>query len=189
MYQIKPNDVTTLRLILIFPIVLFQQIGTAWCLAFCLFLNIVNELLDSVDGRLARRNKQVTDFGKLYDPFVDSLFRDCLFLAFFGSGWGMELWMICLIFARDITVAYARIYALLLGLVMEARWSGKYIKAVPQAAANCVVICVFMLKEFGFDLPTAQISYILMFAVTILTVISGLDYLNSIRAIVKGKKI
>ncbi len=176
----KPNQLTTIRLGLILPILISQQINTTISLIVCFALVICHEILDIADGRLARSTRQVTDFGKLYDPFVDSLCRFALFLGFFGSGWGVSLWMVYTLFARDITVAYVRVYAAHSGVIVAARWSGKYIKAIPQVLAQLVVLSAHLLKTRYPQLPAEQITYWSVFVATIFTAASGLDYICSV---------
>ena len=42
-------------------------------------LLMIAELSDAIDGYLARKLNQVTDFGKLFDPVADSIYRISIF--------------------------------------------------------------------------------------------------------------
>lgn len=139
-----------------------------------LALVIAFEITDLVDGLLARRWGQVTDLGKVLDPFADCISRFSVFMCFMWAGYA-HIFMVALIFYRDIIVANIRIAAAMRGLVIQARTSGK-IKAVVQA----VVILAVMagMNIFGKDQPDLKLlSFCSMGVLTAVTVWSGVDYL------------
>ena len=71
-----PNKLTVARMILIVPFVIcmtFAGNGPARFLALVIF--IIASLTDALDGRLARKNNLVTNFGKFMDPLADKLLR------------------------------------------------------------------------------------------------------------------
>ena len=138
-----------------------------------LALVVVFEITDLIDGLLARRWGQVTDLGKVLDPFADCISRFSVFLCFMLAGYA-HIFMVALIFYRDIIVANIRIAAAMKGTVIQARGSGK-IKAVTQA----VVILAIMasVNLFGRDnAELARLSLWAMGALTAVTVWSGVDY-------------
>src|SRR3546814_14892166 len=94
----------------------------------------VAEVSDALDGILARRSGTVSDFGKVIDPMADSLYRALVFLAFLAVGW-MSVWLVAIIFARDIVVAYVRTLSQQIGVTMSAPRSGQ-IKAAVQRSAE-----------------------------------------------------
>jgi len=63
------------------------------------------ELSDFVDGRLARRDNQVTAFGKLFDPFADVISRVTYFLAFASIGI-MPLWVFLVVLYREFGILF-----------------------------------------------------------------------------------
>ena len=103
-----------------------------------LALVIAFEITDLIDGLLARRWGQVTDLGKVLDPFADCISRFSVFLCFMFADYA-HIFMVALIFYRDIIVANIRIAAAMKGTVIHARTSGK-IKAVVQAVVILTVI-------------------------------------------------
>jgi len=65
-----PNVLTMIRLVLV-PVFLILFLNGKPKAALCVF--IVASLTDLLDGYLARKLNQVTDFGKLFDPLADKL--------------------------------------------------------------------------------------------------------------------
>ena len=150
-----------------------------------LALVIAFEITDLVDGLLARRWGQVTDLGKVLDPFADCISRFSVFLCFLITGYA-HIFMVALIFYRDIIVANIRIAAAMRGLVIQARTSGK-IKAVVQAVVILTVMAGMNL--FGKDQPDFKLlSFWLMGVLTVVTVWSGVDYLLGYLKVVRPAK-
>ncbi len=98
----------------------------------CLIITILSEISDLADGFLARRWKQVSTFGKLMDPYADSIFRVAAMLCFASAPdcW-YPLWMPILCFWRDVGTSIVRTFGMEHGIVVAARFWGK-MKAVAQ---------------------------------------------------------
>ncbi len=109
-----------------------------------LLFAVLIELSDAFDGPLARRRREVTDFGKIFDPVCDSLSRQTVFLAFLLTGI-IPLWMFLIFMYRDALMSFLRIMCAVDGAVIAARKSGK-LKAVFQAAATFMVIALMLAK-------------------------------------------
>lgn len=182
-----PNAITASRIVMA-PLTLWaHQLGSMggeirpMFLGLCLLGLIAAEVTDVMDGIVARRTGEVSAIGKLLDPLSDSIFRMFVFLGFLTAGW-MPLWMMAIFFARDILVAYLRVFSGLQNIVLAARISGK-VKAVGQATAQIAIVILFLLDYyavsqnlFGFALPMAQLSFWLCFAAAAITVWSAYDY-------------
>ena len=95
-----------------------------WALWCTLGLVVVMELTDIADGYLARRWNAVTGFGKMFDPFADSVSRLIVYwsLSTIGLCWAVVPLVLA---ARDITVAYLRIALSGAGRDVSARITGK----------------------------------------------------------------
>jgi len=104
---------------------------------------LIAALSDLADGALARQRGEVTDFGKLVDPIADKLLLVATLVPFylltsdhpelgniplFG---GIGLWILVVIFGREMAVTWMRTGAARRGVVMPAQPSGKY-KAFSQ---------------------------------------------------------
>jgi len=158
----------------------------------CLLGLALAEISDIADGIVARRTGAVSDLGKLLDPLSDSLFRQFVFLGFMAAGW-LPLWMMAVLFSRDILVAYLRVFAGLQDVVLAARVSGK-IKAIGQATAQIALVILFILESFGVGealfgvpLPMEIIAFWLLLAATGITAWSGIDYSVHVLGSLQGK--
>lgn len=133
-----PNLITSSRIALC-PLILvlsLSQDAQVRLAAFVLF--IAAALTDVWDGRLARKHGLVTDLGKLLDPIADKLLLACTFVPLYLIShrpgeldplpvWGpMPLWVIVVVFAREVLVTLLRGYAVRKGVVIAAGRSGKY---------------------------------------------------------------
>ncbi len=110
--------------------------------AFVLF--VVAGLSDVWDGYLARRYGWITDVGKLLDPLADKLLLAATFIPFYIIShrasdpgllpyWGaMPIWVMIVIFGRELIITVFRSYAASRGVVIAAGRSGKR-KALLQA--------------------------------------------------------
>lgn len=138
-----PNLITVGRMLLtpvIFFLILVPSFG-ARGLAFILF--VVAALSDLWDGYLARKHGWISDFGKLMDPIADKLLLVVTFVPFYivshGSGhvgalpyWKvMPLWVLIVIFGREILITVMRGAAARRGIIVPAGKAGKY-KAFTQ---------------------------------------------------------
>ena len=148
-----------------------------------LFLMVIAEITDYLDGKIARSFSQVTDIGKLIDPMSDSLYRISVFVAFFANGW-MPIWMFMIILMRDLAVSYLRIMAEQSGLTLSARQSGKW-KAVAQSMAQIGVTSLLLLEIYGFVPDAGALVYGLLFFATAVTAYSLADYAQSVVALLK----
>src|SRR6187402_3045135 len=98
----------------------------------------VASLTDFLDGYLARRRKQVTTFGQLWDPLADKL----LIAAALISLVQMDLvpaWMAVVILGREFFVTVLRSLAHDKGVVMAASPLGK-VKMIAEIVAILALI-------------------------------------------------
>ncbi len=144
-----------------------------------LVIAIVFELTDILDGFLARRYKQVTAFGKILDPFADSISRFTVFLCFLMAGWA-HIGMIMVIFYRDCLVQFLRVHAASSNIIVAARLSGK-VKAIVQGTVIIVVLLLSCADSAWNILPKSMpinvVAWWGMMIVTIVTFLSALDYI------------
>lgn len=138
---------------------------------------------DWLDGYLARKNNQVSDFGKFMDPLADKILVASALLALVELQ-TIPAWPVIIILAREFIVSGARMMAATKNVVIAASWYGKA-KTVLQIAA----IVLFLLKasddpatvlEAATD-PLYIIAWIVMLAALVMTVVSMMDYLSKSR--------
>jgi len=82
------------------------------------------ELSDLFDGMAARAANQVSDLGKVFDPFADVVSRLTYFLCFAVSGF-MPVLVFAIIMYRELGILFIRMLAVKKGFVMGARAGGK----------------------------------------------------------------
>lgn len=103
-----PNIVSLLRSVFI-PLIfyLFQNLrANIWILIFIL---ILFSLLDNLDGYIARKINQITEFGKVVDPLIDKLF----IIAFAFNLYYYKLiplWFLIVVFLRDLIIMLAGLF-------------------------------------------------------------------------------
>lgn len=147
-----------------------------------LFLLGVSELSDGIDGYLARKYDIVTDFGKIFDPMADSIYRISLFLTFTQPPVSLPLPLIFIFIYRDSVISTLRTICALKGFALAARPSGK-LKAVIQAVAAFAVLLMMIPHSLGHlsnqELQTR--SFWIVSAAAFYTIFSGIDYLYANR--------
>ena len=126
---------------------------------------IVASLTDYVDGQIARKRNQVSDFGKFLDPLADKLLTIAAMTVF--CEWGMmSAWALMLVLAREFAVTGLRLIAVGNGKVIAAGWSGKV-----KTASTMIGLCVLM------AFPTvAWLAPVINGVIIVTTVYSGVEY-------------
>ncbi len=89
-----------------------------------LVLFCVASLTDFLDGYVARKYNQVTDFGKFVDPLADKLLVSSALVLLTEQG-ALAGWMVCIILARELIITSLRVVAANKGRVLAATWTGK----------------------------------------------------------------
>ena len=147
----------------------------------------VASLTDYFDGRIARRDKLVTNFGILMDPLADKILVCSAFIAFVGLQW-MEAWMVVLIVARELAITGLRLLAASKQVVLAAEGFGKH-KTIAQIVAILAILLRHSYHEWGpvgrqvFGVPLfgapwiEQFSPLAVWVAVILTFVSGSLYL------------
>ena len=172
---ISPNMLTAARLPLAPLAVILLVTGTTWGIVGAAVLSLLLEVTDLLDGRIARSYGQVTNFGKLFDPFSDAFCRFTLFLGLYEIGVA-DLWMIMIIFYRDSSISFFRSVAAVRNVVLAARTSGK-IKAIVQGVGTQVVVLLLVVYDLAPDLALPRsLPWWTMAAMTAVTFGSFVDY-------------
>ena len=126
---------------------------------------IVASLTDYVDGQIARKCNQVSDFGKFLDPLADKLLTIAAMTMF--CEWGqMAAWALMLVLTREFAVTGLRLVAVGKGKVIAAGWSGKI-----KTASTMIGLCAMMAFPSVGWVSTAVVAVII-----VTTVYSGIEY-------------
>jgi CDP-diacylglycerol--glycerol-3-phosphate 3-phosphatidyltransferase len=141
-------------------------------------------LTDALDGYLAKKNNQITDFGRLMDPIADKILVLAALLAFVERG-VVPAWMVVLIIFREVTVTGLRLRALSRGKVIQADSAGKH-KTVWQLLAITAILFFLIFREGGsakFWFWNSRVEsiyssaiFVIMLVAVILTLASGITY-------------
>lgn len=155
-----PNKLTLFRIILvpIMVIVSFFDIPgsflgiptTMWILE---LIFIIASLTDKLDGDIARKNNQVTNFGKFLDPIADKILVIAAMIMFVEMG-RLPAWIPIIVIFREFAVSGYRLIAVQnAGKVVAANIWGK-LKTVTQMLG---IIFMFLTKYpyFAFVFRTA----------------------------------
>ena len=137
--------------------------GTWMWISLAIF--ILGSLSDFVDGQIARRCNQVTDFGKFLDPLADKLLTIAVMTMF--TQWGrFPAWALMIVLTREFAVTGLRLVAAPKGRVIAAAWSGKV-----KTASTMVGLCVMMVFP-----GVALLNALVIAVIVVTTVYSGTEY-------------
>lgn len=172
---ISANLLTAARLPLAPIAVVLLLTHTTWGTVGAAVLALILEITDLLDGRIARQYGQVSNFGKLFDPFSDAFSRFTLFLGLYAFGVA-DLWMIVAIFYRDSSISFFRSVAAIRNVVLAARPSGKF-KAIVQGVGTQVVFITLVVRDLAPQAPIPEhLPWWTMLVMTLVTVASFVDY-------------
>ena len=126
---------------------------------------MIASLTDFVDGHIARKYNQVSDFGKFLDPLADKLLTiACMCMM---CEWGMmPAWALMLVLTREFAVTGLRLVAVQNGTVIAAGKSGKF-----KTASTMVGLC------FVMAFPAAAVLVnVVVWMIVATTLYSGTEY-------------
>lgn len=133
-----------------------------WC---SLAVFIIASLTDFIDGHIARKYNQVSDFGKFLDPLADKLLVISAMAMF--CEWGiMPAWALMIVLTREFAVTGLRLVAAPKGTVIAAGKSGKF-----KTASTMVGLCVMM----AFP-AVAVLNWVVIGVIVATTLYSGVEY-------------
>ena len=180
-----PNKLTVFRMVLVPTILAVALLGedgiVTWDILgsqlslmhlICLVLFIIASLTDLFDGKLARKHNLVTTFGKFMDPIADKMLVNTMLVLL--AYWRMvPVVCVVLMIMRDLIVDAIRLLAAEKQVVVAADPLGK-LKTVMQMTA----IIIVLLDNFPLGFLGVSFDLITIWMATLISVISGLDYLN-----------
>lgn len=185
-----PNVATILRIIL--SVVLFAFLSIGWYQT-SLVLFIITAVTDWFDGYWARKYGQITQLGRVLDPFADKLFicGTFIFLAatpHFVDGTnpsGITAWMAVVIVGRELLVTALRTFVEQAGGDFSAKWIGKWKMVLQCAAAIWSIVHLSHLTATGTAWETTPPSWmsngltLAVWATLAITVYSGYTYVRA----------
>lgn len=162
------SKITLLRVVLIPIYLVFMYLSQGsfglW-MAIAMAVFIIASLTDFVDGHIARKYNQVSDFGKFLDPLADKLLVIAAMAMF--CEWGkFPAWAIMIVLTREFAVSGLRMVAGPKGKVIAAGKSGKF-----KTASTMVGLCVMM------AFPTVGwLCWVVIGVIVATTLYSGVEY-------------
>lgn len=190
-----PNRLTVLRLIMVPVFIAVMVLPDSVVPALVTgiigaFLFITAAVTDMLDGKIARKYGLITDFGKLMDPLADKFMvigALTVIVYRYDTLRPVFIWALLVVVFRELAVTSLRLVASTSGgVVVPANMLGK-IKTVSQIVCVSAAIIESMLYEIPFlrdFLPgwwTAHVplTYITCAAMTLFTVLSGVNYFRA----------
>lgn len=186
-----PNKLTVLRVILIPFFLIFllvSKIPGNYFLALVVF--ILASVTDALDGKIARKNNLVTNFGKFLDPLADKALVMAAIVGFIELGWIGSVPVI-IILGREFMVTSLRLVANNSdGKVIAAGYLGKLKTAFTMVAIIAILLMQGIENNTNYALSynIELASNILIWIATALTVISGCEYLWNYRDCIDPSK-
>lgn len=190
-----PNKLTIFRISLVPLIVLvmlfpYAQFGITMpnYLINGVFLSLKNILVlilfglasftDFLDGYLARKNNEITTFGKFLDPIADKILVNTLFmiLAFQGV---VPIVAVLLMVWRDTIVDGIRMMASSKGIVISAGILGKV-----KTVAQMITIILLLLNNIPFEFFGLPVADFMVWFSTLVSLASGYSYFISAKDII-----
>ena len=191
-----PNILTILRVAItpFFLVTILMETLPHRFLIACIIFSIAS-ITDAIDGHLARKNNQITNFGKFLDPIADKILTTAALLAFMSMGL-CNIWIVMLVLTREFAISSVRMIAATNGVVIPANVWGKT-KTVSQMVFT---IFIMLLGEVYFVVESSNVALFaklpdlslisngLLWITAILTVVSGGIYLYDSRKIIDFTK-
>ena len=194
-----PNKLTVFRIILVPIMVIIPLLGIdktflgipiTWLIVDSIF--IIASITDKLDGYLARKNNQITTFGKFLDPLADKILVLTAMIMLVEMQ-KLPAWIPIIVLAREFVVSGYRLIAVEKGgqVIAASKW-GK-LKTVTQMLA--IILALVDLHSFGEcftgslkggDMILNLVVTIMMIIQTIATIFSGVDYLKGSKKLIKN---
>ena len=173
-----PNKLTVARVIITpFFLLFFLSNIPHRCLIACAVFGIA-AITDAIDGKLARKNNQITTFGKLLDPVADKMLTTAALLVLMDAGL-CSLYVVFIVLTREFAVSSFRLVAGAQGVVIPANIWGK-IKTISQMVFTIIIMLLMSLASAGIlpdTFPLVTLSNALLWITAVLAVISGVIYI------------
>lgn len=185
-----PNKLTVMRIVLVpffVAVLLIPGIPHHYLWAAVLFGAAA--LTDHYDGKLARKNNQITNFGKFLDPLADKILVISALVCFVDLRLAAT-WCVLVIIAREFMVTSIRLVAVDSGVVIAANKWGKT-KTVSQIIAIIAILLFQYVQELisigklssftigGMSSANvfAAAGYVLILIATFFALLSGIIYI------------
>lgn len=144
-------------------------------------LFIIASLTDFLDGYIARKYNMITDFGKLMDAIADKILVNPVLIILSAQGFIHPIIPVVLII-RDSIVNSIKMIAARNNKVVAAIKTGKI-----KTACLMLGIILTLFYNLPFELRNISVAKLLLFVATVLSVVSGVQYYNLNKHLIKSK--
>lgn len=198
-----PNKLTIVRMILIVPIIVLFSIFTWYVITFengefknvnlqtssqyflytIGIIFIISMITDFLDGYFARKNNQITVFGKLFDPLADkiTITITLIFLSYFQYTY---IYIVIFMIIRDLIVDGSRNIFAKNNLKIEASIYGK-LKTIFQSVAIPIILFLIPIIDSNVWWQLLIINIPMIIAL-FLSIYSGYQYFKQVIPFLKG---
>lgn len=136
-------------------------------------LFIISSITDYLDGHLARKYNNISDYGKLMDPIADKILVNSVLIILSSYGYIHPVVPVIVI-VRDIIINSLRMVAANSGVAEPAGLTGKF-----KTAFLMIGITLKLFGNLPFGLINIAVDDLFLIAGTLLCLISGYDYIRA----------
>ena len=185
-----PNILTVTRIILTPFVLLTYMLSFPYHYLVSVVLYFIAGMTDFFDGKIARRDNLITNFGKFTDPLADKMLTTAVYLALLSNGY-CNIWILFIILFREFGVSSIRLVASSQGVVIPANMWGKVKTFSMMLFTGFVMLLISLSEDFGVlsaGFPLHTVSSVLLWITAITTAISGVTYIMEGAKVIDFKK-
>lgn len=190
-----PNKLTVIRFVLSPAVLVAMIIDFPFHYAVALLIFLIASITDYFDGKIARDQHLITDFGKFLDPIADKMITTAAFLGFtfLQKGYGI-VWVTFIVLLREFIVASVRMVVASEGKVVAANMWGKTKTVMQMVAIIATLIFLAVLERTCWTLPKSvdlvlEIIYsALLWITAVFTLIAGITYITANKDFINSNK-
>ena len=138
---------------------------------------VAASITDYFDGKIAREQNLVTDFGKLLDPLADKMLVVTALILLTEN---KEVNYLCtlIVVLRELTISSIRLVALERGIVIAASIWGKI-----KTSSQMVALVLILFNFYTINVFCYYFTYGLFYFSTLFVIISLVDYIAKSKAV------
>ncbi len=153
-----------------FPHIRIESFSITYNQIIAALIFIIAASTDGLDGYIARKQKIITNLGKLLDPLADKLLVTAALVSLVEMD-KLDAWIAIVIISREFAVTGLRQIALLEGKVLAASKWGKW-----KTATQITAIIALLINNFPFFFIGFRFDLLASWVAAIITIYSGIDY-------------
>lgn len=140
------NSLSFLRLVLAVPVCwLLQHDYNVWFFVIVLFAM----LTDFLDGFIARKRDEITEFGKIIDPVADKVIIGAVAVVMLFKGL-IPLWFLLAVLSRDVLILIGGLYlSKKLGYIIYSDLIGKLSVTILALVMICIIFRIDFFIDYG----------------------------------------